>query len=254
MVSPALAYYRNQNNPENPEQLKIHTLVIEHQDMVKKIAMRIKPRLPYSVSLDDLISAGLYGLIDAANKFDEKHHTSFKTYADWRIRGSIMDELRGFDPLTRTSRKRVQEIEKARKKLSQELGRQPSDEEVAEELGWEKDEIAKLTQKAEEVNFVEYTVLPISNKNDTAVGRNSREDEPFYDLWFSQLKDILKDNLKKLPEQQRNVLALYYQEEMNYKEIALILGVTDSRISQIHSQAIKSLSRWMQTEKDNRGI
>ena len=163
-----------------------------------------------------------------------------------------MDELRDFDPLTRTARKRVQELEKAKSKLAQEKGREASDEEVAKELGWDKSEIAKLSKKSEEVNFVDLSLLPIKDEKSRALSFTDKEGDPFYEIWLGQLKSRLATLIEKLPEKQRTVISLYYQEEMNFKEIALVLDVTDSRISQIHSQAISQLNDLMKTEEAER--
>ena len=247
MVSPALSLYQKQKSFNvDPKAQEIHDLICENFPLVKRICLRIKPRLPHSVSLDELISAGVYGLIDAANKFNPDKDASFKTYAELRIRGAILDELRGADPLTRTARKKVREFETTKAKMAQEIGREPKTSEVAEKLGWSKNEISKHLKSAQEINYVEFECLPLPKDNNYALNFQENEGEPFYKVWTGQLKEKLAKCIHELPEKQKQVVVMYYQEEMNYKEIAMVLSVTDSRVSQIHSQAIKTLGKLME--------
>ncbi|HEY1760259.1 MAG TPA: FliA/WhiG family RNA polymerase sigma factor [Bryobacteraceae bacterium] len=236
MASPALS-------PAKREQL-----ILEHLPQVRLIARRIHERLPGSVNLDDLISTGSVGLISAIDRFDPTLNVKLKTYAEYKIRGAILDSLRGLDWAPRQHRKRSKQIEAAITKIEQELQRAPTEEEVAAHLG--------ITIEAYHEQLVELQGLNVGSlETATPDDEGSRdllnfisddkESWPSSLMERSELQKVLADAIGKMPEIEKTVLSLYYYEELTLREISKIVRLHESRISQLKSQAILRLRAYM---------
>lgn len=233
-----LKAYRNQYLEER------NAVVLEHLPQIKYIAQRIALRLPADVQFDDLISAGVLGLLDAYEKFDEKKGVQFKTYSEVRIRGAILDSLRGLDWAPRSLRKRSREVERAYRLLEQRLGRSATDEEVARELGIDLESFHSLLDQLNGLTIGHFQLndgqedgmdedsLPISYSPTT------QADSPFDSVRKKELRGILADFIEQIPEREQLIISLYYNEELTMKEIGHILGVNESRISQLHTRTM----------------
>jgi RNA polymerase sigma factor for flagellar operon FliA len=222
---------------------KRQELILKYMPLIRYVAERLSARLPAHISHDDLISAGVIGLMDAIEKFDLSKNIQFKTYAEFRIRGAILDELRNLDWIPRSVRKKTSEIEQAYKHLEKQLGRPAEDEEVAQALGLDMDDFYKLLEKTRSVTFLDIDIirrrLPNSNEDDLFdLIADDNAADPFEQLKLTDLKYLVISAIEDLPEKERLVLSLYYYEDLTMKEIGEIMGYTESRISQLHTKAI----------------
>jgi RNA polymerase sigma factor for flagellar operon FliA len=218
-------------------------LLIEHLPTVRYLARRIHERLPQHVELDDLISAGVVGLIDAFSKFDHGKKVQFKSYAQFRIRGAILDSLRTLDWSPRELRRKGRAVEEAIRSSTHRLGRAPGEVEVAKEMGLGLSEYQTLLG---ELKGLEIGSLHMERSEDSGDEELSYipgpvEDDPLFRCLKGEMKQRLADAIEELPEKERMVLTLYYYEELTMKEIGLTLGVVESRVSQIHSSAVVRL-------------
>ena len=234
-------------------------IIIEYAPLIKFIAQKIASRLPSNIELDDLISCGVIGLMDAIEKFDHTRDNKFKTYAEFRIRGSILDELRSQDWLPRSIREKAKIIEKVHSKLENELGRAPSDDEMSKELKVTREVFQDMLNKAKSVSLLNIDDSTNFNKKDrraiAGMSEDSKYVNPFTVASNRNFRDKIKEGIEDLPENQRLVLSLYYYEDLNLKEIGKVLSVTESRISQLHSQAIEKIrNRFKKIFKDCEGI
>ena len=214
-------------------------LILEHLPQVRLIARRIQERLPESISLDDLISTGVIGLISAIDNFDPSHNVKLKTYAEYKIRGAILDSLRGLDWAPRLKRKKAKQIEAAIAAAEQRLHRAPVEEEIAAQLNLSVEEYRGWLVEIRGLNFgnVEYASGEVGR--DLIQFVPDREDQlPSSLLEKAELERLLADTISHMPAIERTVLSLYYQEEMTLREIAQIVDLHESRISQLKSQAI----------------
>lgn len=223
-------------------------LILEHLPQVKLIARRIHERLPVSVSLDDLISTGVVGLIAAIDRYDISHDVKLKTYAEYKIRGAILDSLRGLDWAPRQQRKRSKQIEAAISALEQEHQRTPTEEEIAAHLGLA---VSDYQDWLTEIRGL--TLGSLENAGTEEEGcdllrylADSDEQWPSQIVERAALERLLAEAIEKMPQLERTVLSLYYYEEMTLREIAKIVGLHESRISQLKSQAILRLRSYMQ--------
>lgn len=223
-------------------------LILEHLPQVKLIARRIHERLPVSVSLDDLISAGVIGLIAAIDRYDASHDVKLKTYAEYKIRGAILDSLRGLDWAPRQQRKRAKLIEAAIAVLEQEHHRMPTEEEIAAQLDLP---VAEYQDWLSEVRGL--TLGSLENAGTEEDGcdllrylADSDEQWPSQIVERAELERLLAEAIERMPQLERTVLSLYYYEEMTLREIAKIVDLHESRISQLKSQAILRLRSYMQ--------
>lgn len=220
-------------------------IVVEYAPLVKFIAQKIASRLPANIELDDLISCGVIGLMDAIEKFDPTRDNKFKTYAEFRIRGAILDELRSQDWVPRSVREKAKHVEKAYQKLEKELGRSATDDEMCEELNCTMDEFHDLLNKSKSVSLLNIDDTMTMSKGDkklmVSLMEHSRAGNPFAAVNYKRAQERIKEGIKTLPEKQRLVLSLYYFEDLNLKEIGQVLDVTESRVSQLHTQAIIKL-------------
>jgi RNA polymerase sigma factor FliA len=224
-------------------------LILEHLPQVRLIARRIHDRLPESVSLDDLISTGVVGLISAIDRFDAAHNVKLKTYAEYKIRGAILDSLRGLDWAPRQQRKRSKQIEAAIAVAEQRLHRTPSEEEIASELKLSVEEYHEWLIEVRGLNLgsLESATSPDQdNPRDLLRYVSGDEQEwPSHLLERSELERLLADSISKMPDIEKTVLSLYYYEEMTLREISKIVRLHESRISQLKSQAILRLRSFM---------
>jgi RNA polymerase sigma factor FliA len=218
-------------------------LLMEHLPTVRYIARRIHERLPQHVELDDLISAGVVGLIDAFSKFDHTKKVQFKSYAQFRIRGAILDSLRTLDWSPRELRRKGRAVEEAIRAVTQRIGRAPSDQEIAGELNLTLTEYQQLLGdlKGLEIGSLHMERSEDSGDEELAYIPGSPEEDPLFRCLKGEMKQRLADAIDELPEKERMVLTLYYYEELTMKEIGLTLGVVESRVSQIHSSAVLRL-------------
>jgi RNA polymerase sigma factor for flagellar operon FliA len=218
-------------------------LLTEHLPTVRYLARRIHERLPQHVELDDLISAGVVGLIDAFSKFDHTKKVQFKSYAQFRIRGAILDSLRTLDWSPRELRRKGRAVEEAIRSVTQRVGRAPSEQEIAKEMEITLTEYQMLLGdlKGLEIGSLHMERTEDSGDEELAYIPGSPEDDPLFRCLKGELKQHLADAIDELPEKERMVLTLYYYEELTMKEIGLTLGVVESRVSQIHSSAVLRL-------------
>jgi RNA polymerase sigma factor FliA len=221
-------------------------LIIRYAPWVKFIALRMAAKLPAHVQAEDLISAGIIGLIDALDKFNPAREVQFKTYAQIRIQGAMKDELRALDWASRSMRQKVKRLEHAYATLEQELGRPPASEEVAHSLGIEMDDFEDMLDDVKGTSLVSLEELgqgPASeDKISLLEALLTREDQdPLEVMNLQDLKKALSSAIAELPEKERLVLSLYYFEELTMKEVGKVLNLTESRISQLHTQTILRL-------------
>jgi len=217
-------------------------LIEQYAPLVKYIAQKISLRLPANIDIDDLLSAGVIGLMDAVKKYDPSRDNKFKTYAEFRIRGAILDELRAQDWIPRSMREKAKRVERAVQKLEQALGRAPKEQEVSRKLNMELDEFRTLLNQCKSISLIsldEVGSFANGDKKSLLALLDSGDGfNPLLRLSGQELKDRLSKYIQELPEKQRIVLSLYYFEELNLKEIGQILEVTESRVSQLHTQAV----------------
>jgi len=242
----AQAYGAGAQTAEDREQL-----ILEHLPQVRLIARRIHDRLPESVSLDDLISTGIVGLISAIDRFDSSHNVKLKTYAEYKIRGAILDSLRGLDWAPRQQRKRSKQIEAAISRAEQKLHRSPTEEEIAIELGLKIEEYHEWLVDVRGLNLgsLESAAPEDENNNSRDLLKYISGDEenwPSRLLERSELQKLLAEAIGKMPDVEKTVLSLYYHEELTLREISKIVHLHESRISQLKSQAILRLRSYME--------
>ena len=226
-------------------------MMIEHLPTVRYLARRIHERLPQHVEIDDLVSAGVLGLIDAFRKFDPEKKVQFRSYAQFRIRGAILDSLRTLDWSPRDLRRKGRAIEEAIRTLTARTGRAPSESEIAAELGMELGEYQQLLGelKGLEIGTLHVERSEDSGEEELAYIPNKPEDDPLFICLKSEMQARLADAVDQLPERERLVMTLYYYEEMTMKEIGLTLGVVESRVSQIHASAVLHLRTLLAASK-----
>lgn len=232
------------NESEQLTQQKRDDLVLAYAPLIKYIATRLASRLPSHVSLDDLISCGIIGLIDAITKFDLSKNVQFKTYAEFRIKGAMLDELRAIDWVPRSIRNKITSLEHAYDTIEQKLGRPAKDEEVAQLLHLDLDSFHKLLDETKSVSFIDIELLKQKAPEITggiAALLGDSECDPFAALSYTQVRDLLAQAVSQLPEKEKLTVSLYYFEELTMKEIGEVLGYTESRISQMHSKAVLRL-------------
>lgn len=215
----------------------------EHLPMVRFLAIRIRERLPQQVELEDLISAGIVGLLDAFQKFDPAKKVQFRTYAQFRVRGAMLDSLRALDWGPRDLRRKGRAVEEAIRSLSAKLGKAPTENEVAEQMSLSLEEYQQLLG---ELSGLELGSLNAPPANDDGVEALALlpagpEDDPFLRCQTNEMRLLLADAIAELPERERLVLTLYYYEELTMKEVGATLGVVESRVSQLHSSAMARL-------------
>ncbi len=225
--------------------------IIEYAYLVKHIAARFAMRLPSSVFFDELISAGSLGLIDAVDKFDPSKHVSLKTYAQYRIKGAILDELRSMDTYSRSMRKKIQDITKAVKAVEDRKGASASDEEICEQLGVDLETYYDMLTHIHGASVLSLDEFIKSRKNDTYSQTRFQsgikgDDNPADCFDKEELKHVLAQTIKTLSEKEQMVVSLYYYDELTLKEIGEVLTLTESRICQIHTAILVKLKARLQ--------
>lgn len=208
--------------------------------LVRRIAMQVASRLPRNVLLDDLIQEGMLGLLDAINRYEPKPGASFETYAKARIRGSIYDSLREEDVIPRHVRDKLTQVERAAEELRQSLGRPPEDNEIAAHLGMSIEDYFAVLDSAMSITVVDDELPDVIDE--TADQAKA--------LQQKQLASRIEDKLKELPERERLVLALHYQQDLSFREVAYVMELTPGRISQLHTQALVRLRGMLAKEQD----
>lgn len=233
--------YRKKPTQELREQL-----IIEYAPLVKLVAGRLSMYLGHNVEYDDLVSYGIFGLIDAIDKFDLAKNVKFETYASLRIRGAILDQIRKMDWIPRTVRQRQRKMDEAIKQIEMRTGKNATDEELAKELGLTEDELCNWQSQMKVTNVVSLNefeengpepVMDTSNKSHFAQPEDVVEE--------AELKETLVAALDLLTEKERKVIELYYYEEMTLKEISKILEVSESRVSQLHTKGLLKMRKRM---------
>ncbi len=234
--------------PHDPAAEERDRLILEHLPQVRLIARRIHERLPESVNLDDLVSTGTIGLIAAIDRFDSRHNVKLKTYAEYKIRGAILDSLRGLDWAPRQQRRRSKQIEAAMAAVEQVLHRAPTEDEIAKQLQLS---LEKYHEWLVDIRGVNMGSLETSSSDDDS--RNllkyisGDEDHwPSRLLERSELQRLLVEAIGKMPRTERIVISLYYHEELTLREIAKVVNLHESRISQLKSQAILRLRSYLE--------
>ena len=225
-------------------QLDRNALIRQYQPLVHRLAHHMMAKLPASVEVDDLIQVGLIGLSEALSRYETGQGAQFETFATQRIRGAMLDELRENDWMSRGSRKNQKDIEQALRRLEHRLGRSPIESEIAAELGLSLSDYQSLLGKVRGTQLIYLEDM----------GRNSEDDDGFLDrhvadndadplnlLGDQRLRQALVAAIKTLPEREQFVMSMYYEQDMNLKEIALVMNVTESRVCQLHSQSIARL-------------
>jgi RNA polymerase sigma factor for flagellar operon FliA len=239
----ATRYARQALAPEDRE-----ALILENLPQVHLIARRIHDRLPESVSLEDLVSTGIVGLISAIDRFDSALNVKLKTYAEYKIRGAILDSLRGLDWAPRQQRKRAKQIDAAISRAEQHLHHTPSEEEIAAELNLTIEEYHEWLVEVRGLNLgsLESATPDEDGQRDLLRFISGDEDEwPSMLLERSELQRLLAEAISKMPDIEKNVLSMYYYEELTLREISKVVGLHESRISQLKSQAILRLRTYM---------
>lgn len=218
-------------------------LLAQHAPLVKKLAHQMKARLPPSVEVGDLIQAGMIGLLDAVNRYEEIHGAQFETYAVQRIRGAMLDELRNADWLPRSVRQSMRKIELAITRLQQHLGRPPNESEVAGELKLPLIEYQEMLTNCGGHQLLYYEDFHDDNDGEHLLDRFTGNDhcDPLQSLLDSGFRAAVIEAIEILPQRDKILMGLYYEQEMNLKEIGAVLGVSESRVCQLHSQAIARL-------------
>lgn len=223
--------------------LKQRDLLEQHLPLVRRHALSLQLKLPACVELDDLIQAGTIGLLDALKRFDANQGASFATFASQRIRGAMLDELRSRDWVPRRVRRNARALDETLRLLEQRLGRAPEEREIAAALGID---LAEYRQLLLDANGSQMVALDEMGEDEIdAVSATSQALSPFAELAEGRDRERLIKAIEALPEREKLLLALYYQEDLNLKEIGAVLGVSESRVCQLHSQAVARLRSWL---------
>jgi RNA polymerase sigma factor FliA len=233
---------RSKNRKERQKEIALS----RYAPLVKYVVDRLALHLPKSVERDDLTSAAIIGLFDALEKFDSSKGTKFETYAIWRIRGAILDELRSLDWASRSIRRKARTVEEAARELGQKLGRAATEEEVADALNLSPVELSRLLDEVHGTALLSLSKAVSTEDDQDYIQLEDIVDDPAQAdalevIESEQAREVLLETIDGLPEQQRLVVALYYYEEMTLKEIGEALHISESRVSQIHTRAVKTL-------------
>ena len=226
-------------------------LITEYLPYVKRIVQRLAVHLPSTVDIDDLMNVGVIGLIQAVDRYDPRRDNKFMTYAIFRIKGAVLSELRARDFLSRSNRRKIRELESAYLRLEQKLGREADDQEIARELGVDLEQVYR-TKQMSSISFISLEELGVSSRDEKEKLLSylaNNEDDALSMTKLKELKEGMAQAIKQLPEKERLVISLYYLDELTMKETGKVLGITESRVSQIHSQAILHLRTKLRKQK-----
>src|SRR5512139_3586749 len=248
MPTPSVLSYLQHRSPrsKNRRERQKEQALSKYAPLVKYVVDRLMIHLPKSVERDDLVSAAIIGLFDALEKYDASKGTKFETYAIWRIRGAILDELRALDWASRSIRRRARNVEEVSRELGQKLGRAATEEEVADALNLSPVELSRLMDEVHGTALLSLSKSVSTDEDQDFVQLEDIVDDPtnkdvLEALETEEAREVLIQTIDGLPEQQRLVVALYYYEEMTLKEIGEALHISESRVSQIHTRAVKTL-------------
>ena len=226
--------YRKSPTPEMREQI-----ILEYAPLVKVVAGRLSMYLGYNVEYEDLVSYGIFGLIDAIDKFDMQKDVKFENYASLRIRGAILDQIRKMDWIPRTVRQKQKKIDEAIRNIEMRTGKNATDEQVAGELGLEQEELTEWQSRLKITNVISLNEFLEQGQEPVMDARgNSHFSQPEDVVSESELKQVLEEALEVLTEKEKKVILLYYYEDLTLKEISKVLEVSESRVSQLHTKAL----------------
>jgi RNA polymerase sigma factor for flagellar operon FliA len=221
-------------------------LLTEHMPLVKRLAHQMRAKLPASVEVDDLVQAGMIGLLDAINRYEENHGAQFETYAVLRIRGAMLDELRSNDWMPRSTRQNMRKVEQAMAALQQQLGRPPSESEIAKSMKLSLADYQDMLGDSGGHQLVYYEDFHDEDGNDSWLDRYAvDDDDPLRALLETDFRQAVIDAIDNLPPREKILMGLYYEEELNLKEIGAVMGVSESRVSQLHSQAVGRMRSYL---------
>lgn len=221
-----------------------HAAVVkQYGPLVRRVASQLAMKLPANVEIDDLVQAGMIGLFDALSRYEEGHGAQFETFAMQRIRGSMIDELRAADWVSRSTRKNQRSIEAAIQKLEQKLHRAPIESEIAAQLKLSLEDYQQMLAEARGAQLVYVDDFSEDEGESNPIERHSagKSSDPLETLRDSRFRKALINEIEHLPEREKLVMGLYYEQELNLKEIGAVLGVTESRVCQLHTQAVTRL-------------
>ena len=214
-------------------------IILEYAQLVKVVAGRLSMYLGYNVEYEDLVSYGIFGLIDAIDKFDMQKDVKFETYASLRIRGAILDQIRKMDWIPRTVRQKQKKIDEAIRNIEMRTGKNATDEQVAGELGLEQEELTEWQSRLKITNVISLNEFLEQGQEPVMDARgNSHFSQPEDVVSESELKQVLEEALEVLTEKEKKVILLYYYEDLTLKEISKVLEVSESRVSQLHTKAL----------------
>jgi RNA polymerase sigma factor for flagellar operon FliA len=239
---------RARTTPRLPLEGERDDVLRQHLPLVRRVVQRLAARKPPHIETDDLVSWGIVGLLDAIAKYDPKKEASFSTYAQFRIRGAILDHLRSLDWVPRSVRQKATLIEKVSHQLEGSLGRPPTEEEIAGELGVPLDAYQELLTKVGEMSLFSLEDLGFGGGEERFSFERAFEEgdaDPLGTLLTRERVKIVAQAIGRLPERERTVVTLYYHEELTMKEVGGVLGLTESRVSQLHSQAMLRLKGYL---------
>lgn len=225
-------------------------LLDEHASLVKRLAFQLKARLPASVEVDDLIQAGMIGLLDAITRFETDRGAQFETYAIQRIRGSMLDELRSNDWLPRGIRQSMRKIETAIEALQQQLGRPPSDKEVAKHMKISLAEYQDILSESSGHQLIYYEDFHDTDNKEHFLDTHAStmSDDPLSGLLQDGFRSAVINAINALPEREKLLMSLYYEQELNLKEVGTVMGVSESRVSQLHTQIMARLRTFLREQ------
>lgn len=218
-------------------------IILEYAPLVKIVAGKLSMYLGYNVEFDDLVGYGIFGLIDAIDKFDSTKEVKFETYASLRIRGAILDQIRKMDWIPRTIRQKQKKIDAAIQEIESKTNKIASNEAIAEELGISEEELLNWQGQMKSTNVISLNEYIEQGSEPTAAEGAGvpRFEQPEKVVEMKELKELLKESIESLTERERKVVLLYYYEELTLKEISLVLEVTESRVSQLHTRALQKM-------------
>jgi RNA polymerase sigma factor FliA len=236
--------YKSSNSPT--ENKLRDQIVMDYAPLVRFVAYKLSSRLPANIETDDLISAGIIGLMDAINKYDPTRYNKFKTYAEFRIRGAMLDDLRAQDWIPRSIRDKTKQIEKAYAQLEQKLCRRVSEYEVSQELNLDINDyyiLVKRMYNTQLVNVGDYSNTNYNYLENRDYLEKQQKDAPDSNLAFERTREALVQYVNSLPSNQKLVVCLYYFDELSLREIGKVMRITESRVSQLHTQALEIIKQ-----------
>jgi RNA polymerase sigma factor FliA len=227
-------------------------LLSQHAPLVARLAYQLKAKLPPSVEVDDLVQAGMIGLLDAVNRYESDHGAQFETYATQRIRGSMLDELRNSDWLPRSIRHNMRRIEGAMSAVQQRLSRPPNEKEIASELQISLADYQNMLGESGGHQLVYYEDFHDCGEDDHFLDRHCADNgaNPLQILLNDEFRSSLVKAIDALPDREKLLMSLYYEKDLNLKEIGAVMGVSESRVCQLHSQAVARLRAKLKSESD----